>query len=503
MSEFGTASTGSFGATRPRTGPNRGIVRILDQGAWLLCFVAILTALVGYAWASGPVLSAAGALIALSFLAYDLSRVRQGEISPITLFAAGSVVANAANVVGLLAQHSERRPLYFLYAVDEYLFFSAELTLAGTVLPVLGFWMISKGRAWSPVIDMLPRVNAHIDHRALVRWGSVLAILIIAANLFARLPSLGTVTAIVQFLPSMLVFALARVGAQHRIPAGLPVALLIALLEALRALWFSYLRSEIILPLAAFTFGALMGARSFRVLRHPLFVPVYVVGVAFVLYFGAFGSARGGSGGLERIQTMYELEQEGLVETHVSKQTLLSRLTTFNPLSQIGYLVERDGYYGGETLDYLGYAFVPRFLWPEKPLIAKGAWFAIQIGQGYLRRDGSPTNSVAMTIPGELYLNFGWTGVFLGCLVFGMLFAVFWTRTTFWKDSRNTLGSMFGFYLFWTGFGLGADLQLMVTVTATYLLFVAASAVKTLGMSPQQQSHSGRTGAVPIGIRRE
>lgn len=471
-------------------------IRVLDQAAWWLGFAAILTALIAYAWTSAAVLSAAGAIIALSLLSFDLARVRQGGVTPITLFAAGSIAANGANVVGLLAQHTDRRPLYFIYSVDEYLFLAAELTLAGTVLPILGFWLISKGRAWSSVLDVLPPVNAHIPHRTLVRWGGSLAAGIIGVSILARLPSLGTLTAIIQFMPSMLVFALARVGAQHQLRGALPVALLIALLEALRALWFSYLRSEIILPIAAFTFGALMGSRSFRVLRHPLFVPIYVVGVAFVLYFGAFGSARTTSGGLQRIQTMYELEQEGVMEREAARQTLLSRLTTFNPLSQIGYLVERDGPLAGETLDYLGYAFVPRFLWPEKPLIAKGAWFAIQIGQGYIGRDGAPTNSVGMTIPGELYLNFGWSGVFVGCLLYGALFAVFWTRTGFWRDSRNTLGSMFGFYLFWIGFGLGADLQLIVTATATYLLFAAASVAKNAAVNtqvtPRQAARAGR-----------
>jgi hypothetical protein len=139
------------------------------------------------------------------------------------------------------------------------------------------------------------------------------------------------------------------------------------------------------------------------------------------------------------------------------------------------YLVRRDGYRDGATLDYLGYAFIPRFLWPEKPLIAKGAWFALEIGQAYTRRDGSISNSVAMTIPGELYLNFGWPGVLVGCLLYGMLLGVFWTRTGFWEDPDNAFGSAFGFFLLWTAFGLGADLQLLVTTTAVYLLLVGGA----------------------------
>jgi hypothetical protein len=80
-----------------------------------------------------------------------------------------------------------------------------------------------------------------------------------------------------------------------------------------------------------------------------------------------------------------------------------------------------------------------------------------------------------MTIPGELYLNFGWPGVLVGCLLYGMLLGVFWTRTGFWEDPDNAFGSAFGFFLLWTAFGLGADLQLLVTTTAVYLLLVGGA----------------------------
>jgi hypothetical protein len=99
----------------------------------------------------------------------------------------------------------------------------------------------------------------------------------------------------------------------------------------------------------------------------------------------------------------------------------------------------------------------------------------MEIGQAYMRRDGSISNSVAMTIPGELYLNFGWPGVVLGCLAYGMLLGVFWTRTGFWEDPDNAFGSAFGFFLLWTAFGLGADLQLLITTTAVYLLLVGGA----------------------------
>jgi hypothetical protein len=478
-------------APRPSLQPaHRWRLARFEGGAWWLCYLGVLVALLGYGLTSTVLLSLAGALLAASFAAFDAVRAKEGQVSPITLFAAGSVAVCMANVVGFLAEDTEHRPLYFVYTVDEHLMLTAELTLAGVVLPILGFWIVGRQPSRWPLIDLLPRVHATIPHKALVQWAGTAALGAIVLQVVGGLPSLGTLTAVVFLIPHLTIFALARVGMQYRVPQALRVALALALLEAARALWSSYLRVEIVFPLVAFGFGAILGGRSLRPLRSPLFLPLYAAGLVFVAYFGALGETRGRAGGLERLVTAYELEQPGQFapQTVRQHQTVLSRLTTFNQLSQVGYLVERDGFLDGATLDYLGFAFIPRFLWPEKPLIAKGGWFALQIGQAYIGPNGQPSNSVAMTIPGELYLNYGWLGVLAGCLLYGVLLAVFWTRTNFWRDSRNTFGSMFGFYLLWIGFGLGADLQIVVTVTAIYLLFVGASTALDILGAPSERN---------------
>lgn len=82
------------------------------------------------------------------------------------------------------------------------------------------------------------------------------------------------------------------------------------------------------------------------------------------------------------------------------------------------------------TLDYFparvaylrGYSFygvisnpVPRSLWPAKP-----------IGVGKLASilyDGNAANSIGLSLPGELYANFGYTGALLGMFLFGILAA--------------------------------------------------------------------------------
>src|SRR6185312_17562824 len=124
-----------------------------------------------------------------------------------------------------------------------------------------------------------------------------------------------------------------------------------------------------------------------------------------------------------------------------------------NQLSQIGRLVDEEGYLHGQTLAYLAYAFIPRFLWPQKPTIAKAAWFALHIGLAYVRPNGQITNAINMTIPGELYLNYGWIGVFVGLTFLGFFIAVFWRTTEFWTRPRNVLGTAFAFYLMWPWIG--------------------------------------------------
>jgi len=210
----------------------------------------------------------------------------------------------------------------------------------------------------------------------------------------------------------------------------------------------------------------------------------------FLVYFGALGNARAESG-QQRIAALAQGAAEAARADAQPKATLMARLSNVNQLSEIGALVETDGFLQGQTLSYLAFAFVPRILWPGKPAIAKGQWFAFKIGQAMARPDGSYSNSVNMTVPGELYLNYGWLGTLVGCFVFGAILAVFWSKARFWSDADNALGTAFGFYLLWVGLGLGADLQVIVTITATYILFVSlrTAALVLPGSAPYRRAH--------------
>jgi hypothetical protein len=116
-------------------------------------------------------------------------------------------------------------------------------------------------------------------------------------------------------------------------------------------------------------------------------------------------------------------------------------------------------------------------LWPDKPLIQLGAWFALEIGVATTTDYGRANNSINMTVAGELFLDFGWLGVILGSLLFGGFISVLWNSTYFYSSEYNLTGIIFGGYLIMLSIGSYADLQIVVTLLSTYLIFFAIKKV--------------------------
>jgi hypothetical protein len=151
-------------------------------------------------------------------------------------------------------------------------------------------------------------------------------------------------------------------------------------------------------------------------------------------------------------------------------------MTSFNQLSQIGRVVERDGFYGGSTFSYLGVVMTPRFLWSEKPRIALGTWYALRIGQAVETPDGWANTSINMTQAGELYLNWGWIGVLLGLPILGGIYGVIWTRANFWEQgSRNVIGGALALVMMFMMLGGHGEFTAVFTLLAVYLLLLALS----------------------------
>jgi hypothetical protein len=159
------------------------------------------------------------------------------------------------------------------------------------------------------------------------------------------------------------------------------------------------------------------------------------------------------------VETLYDDEEK----------SALARASTLNQLSQVVRLQDERGFYGGKTLSYLFFAFIPRFIWPDKPLIMQGRWFALEAGLAYNHGEESSlakvNNSVNMTVAGEFFLNFGFLGVILGMGLIGYFMQQFWFVCNFFQKGNNLSGTLFGVFLMLVAyFYLQVDAQFIVTL---------------------------------------
>ena len=446
------------------------------SGYW----IGVLTLCAGIGNQSPLIINAAAAVLSLSMAASDLARHQVGGITVITLHALLCAATALANVVGLRAAQSPMRDLYFTFTVDEQLYLASLLQLAQGCIPVAGFWLVSRWKPALRTVRLAPVLDSSIEPRAAIIAGVVMATVSMAMRMSPQSIFVDTFRGLAYFAPSIATFALARLGAERHHRGLMLAALAIAVSDSARAFFFDYLRGTIAQPLVSFTVGAVLGARSVRPLRHLHFVPILALGALFVVFYGLLGETRPrGVHGMQRFADIQEYRAWRANQYELGpEQTIVARLTSFNQLSQIGGLVERNGFYGGRTFEHLRYAFVPRALWPEKPKIALGAWFAMEIGQAVATDDGWYNNSVNMTQAGELYLNFGWFGVVPGLILFGAMLAFFWTRAGFWeRGAGNYVGSAFAAFMFWTILGGHGEFTLLVTLTGLFLALYAFSLV--------------------------
>ena len=442
-----------------------------DHASVVLVWAASLLLPIAIGRMSPILVNAAAGLLSLGLAARDLAAKDRGGLTPITMHSLLSSAAAFANVVGLRAYGGPTHERYFLYTADQHIYLASLLQLCQGALPVIGFWILTRPSASRRAMLAVPSIESRVEPCPAVVALSILSAFVIVSGVGRELFG-DTFLNLLLWVPSLSAFALARLGWEKKNRLAMTAGLLIAISETFRAFFFDYLRGTIAAPLFAYTCGAILGARGLRPLRDRRFIPVLACGFLFVAHYGLLGETRErGVHGLARFADLRTYEQARTAEgADSSRQTIVARLTSFNQLSQIGALVERNGFYSGQTLEYLGYAFVPRILWPEKPKIALGAWYAMEIGQATVHGDWF-NNSVNMTQAGELYLNYGWPGVFPGLLLFGAALAFFWTRARFWEsDSRNIIGSGYALLMLWMVLGGHGEFTLLVSLVAIYLV---------------------------------
>lgn len=80
-------------------------------------------------------------------------------------------------------------------------------------------------------------------------------------------------------------------------------------------------------------------------------------------------------------------------------------------------------HYGGSSYGYLFYGWIPRFVWPDKP-IAQEANVAFALDYGLLIESQTDTTRIGIGFLGEAYANFGQAGVIVVMFLIGAAFGI-------------------------------------------------------------------------------
>lgn len=154
----------------------------------------------------------------------------------------------------------------------------------------------------------------------------------------------------------------------------------------------------------------------------------------------------------------------------------------------------------GSTLVGVFYTFLPRYLFPDKPDTSTGRLFNAQFGVSSVA-----TTYISQGINGELYWNFGWTGLILGMVAVGALLA----HVNHVLDLGLRTNAPRFLFLIVTAYLLCVRFEGNVSTEYTYwlralallaLLHLAMPKLRAV-LAPQQDSAAGPGAASPLRVR--
>ncbi len=393
------------------------------------------------------------------------------EISFITVYSAFTLIYCYGNYMVVSSIGTPEELLFDYYLVKENISEGLFFTYLSNVFCVLGFYYYTL-YIKKPVGPFYP-LKMELPYK----WTHYLNYVLLAVNIFILTGSLNYIL----LFPSLIsvLFFLTRYAINKDDQKLLNYCIANTFILSINGLLYDYLRMAMIAPCIALLVAVFFGKESITVFYKKSLYPIYGLLVAILIVFSFLGQLRTKVSGYEKINSvLIELnrsvleENKTVIEEEEEEERFEARVSNINQTSQIVRVVDEDGFYHGETMAYLSYAFIPRFLWKEKPIIAQGVWFALRIGQAYVQEGVGANNSINMTSAGELYLNFGLLGVAIGMFLIGGLCAYMWQISGFSGNPANLLGGMFGLYLFFLATStFGIDLQFIVTLVSYFCLF--------------------------------
>ena len=195
--------------------------------------------------------------------------------------------------------------------------------------------------------------------------------------------------------------------------------------------------------------GLAKGGRRTLMVLVPFGVAMLLVGIPLsqemrVANWESYGAREGidiGEG-LSRVSAQYA-EDGAVVVVEKTTVKFAHRASSAQMGGVVMQLAQEDGLLGMEPIKLLPAIFVPRVLWPDKPIFRPGAWFT-----WYLGKADSPetaTSATATMLGTEAYWMFGVAGLLL-ILGLGLLYALIWRKMVSLSE-RGLMGfaGMFAF----------------------------------------------------------
>jgi hypothetical protein len=288
------------------------------------------------------------------------------------------------------------------------------LNVVGLLSVVYGYWLASQ---------ILPRTvtEQHVPDMRRLRRVTVLFLLIGLPSRFllelpyalGRLPFVLPGTAIYLSAFSKLamipMFVLIARGERR----WLPILATIAILESVVSI-VMFSKLEILMTSVVLLLGAhlVYPRRRLLLLGSAAAVGAYLIAAPLVTY------GREESRGYHLSATArLEIVREYFTRDHEQRKGdahVWARLNYANAQAYAMSAYDRGD--GGNTFSGIPYTFVPRFLWPQKPIFKTGGQFNFLV-------TGSWTSFSAPGIFAEAYWNGGWLGVLVTCVFVGILMA--------------------------------------------------------------------------------
>ena len=385
------------------------------------------------------------------------------------IFALGQLVVTLSNAQLASFISAGQSGGMYDYIVPAWISESFHLRFIGSACFLFGYQLLNTSKKW---------ISLRISSDKL-KGLFLFSLFVLLQEHFIGFSLPGTFGSLFNWIPLASILYLSRIAYLQENATYRIYAIVLMILSIVLSFLFAMLRMEMIMPILAYFLGAFLARPKITFFLSSRFTPFYIGGFFFIVFFMAFGAIRGSTHGVERFTAITEAKQDIEEQELEEKRGGFQRAADLCQITNVVDLTKGNVYTAGETVPILLVSLIPRVFWPEKPKIALGVWFALKIGKAYPTEDGWYNTSINMTSPGHLFLEFGIWGLVLGMLLVGMFYKLMWLACDRMGSETNYLATLYGssLLIITFNFGSGADLQIVISNLAIFLILIFLSRI--------------------------